>query len=183
VMVRGLLAERFKLAVHKETRELPAYELVVARRDGKLGPQLRPSDVDCAALMAAGRARADGPPALPPIGQRVPCSMRLFPGNFTGGSMRMAQLAAALGRIPSINRTVVDKTGLTGTFDFDLSFTPEQMPSENLMPPGAPPLPPIDPNGPSLFTALQEQLGLKLESAKGPVPVVVIDHAEPPMED
>jgi uncharacterized protein (TIGR03435 family) len=97
----------------------------------------------------------------------------------------MAQFATLLSRI--VNRTVVEKTGLTGNFDINLTFTPEQ-PARA---PGAPvPDQPIrvngvdiDPNGPSLFTALQEQLGLKLDSQKGPVDVVVIDSVEHPTED
>jgi uncharacterized protein (TIGR03435 family) len=74
---------------------------------------------------------------------------------------------------------VVDKTGLTGTFDLDLTWTPDQIP-QGPIPPGAPA---IDPNGPSIFTAVQEQLGLKLDSQRGPVEVLVIDHAEHPMAD
>jgi uncharacterized protein (TIGR03435 family) len=96
----------------------------------------------------------------------------------------MAQLATLLsGRV---NRVVVDRTEMTGTFDLDLSWTPDQLPqqlSPGALPPGAPPLPPIDPNGPSIFTAVQEQLGLKLESSRGPVDVVVIDRVERPTED
>ena len=96
----------------------------------------------------------------------------------------MAQFGTLLSRL--VNRTVVDKTGLAGNFDIDLTFTPDQ-PARA---PGAPPDQPIrangvdiDPNGPSLFTALQEQLGLKLDSQKGPVDVVVIDSVEHPTED
>jgi uncharacterized protein (TIGR03435 family) len=95
----------------------------------------------------------------------------------------MAQFAAVLsGRV---QRVVIDRTGLTGNFDIDLTWTPDQIPQSPAgpPPPGAPPLPPIDPNGPSIFTAVQEQLGLKLESEKGPVDVVVIDRAEHPTED
>jgi uncharacterized protein (TIGR03435 family) len=95
----------------------------------------------------------------------------------------MAQFAALLsGRV---QRIVVDRTGLTGNFDLDLTWTPDQIPQgpPGLPPPGAPPLPSIDPNGPSIFTAVQEQLGLKLESSKGAVDVVVIDRAEHPTED
>jgi uncharacterized protein (TIGR03435 family) len=98
------------------------------------------------------------------------------------GGMTMSQFAGALGRMPAVNRTVHDRTELTGAFDIDLTWTPDQMPSGG-PPPGAPPLPPIDPNGPSLFAALQEQLGLKLESTRGAVDVVVIDGAEHPTED
>jgi uncharacterized protein (TIGR03435 family) len=111
--------------------------------------------------------------------------MRMTPGNISGGGMTMAQLASALGRMPAVNRIVQDRTGLTGGFDFDLTWTPDQMPQlpPGGLPPGAPPLPPIDPNGPSLFAAVQEQLGLKLESTRGAVEVVVVDRAEQPVED
>jgi uncharacterized protein (TIGR03435 family) len=83
---------------------------------------------------------------------------------------------------PFVQRVVLDRTGLAGNFDFDLTFTPNQMPP-GPPPPGAPPLPPIDPNGPSIFTALQEQLGLKLDSQRGQVEVLVIDRVERPTPD
>ena len=181
VMLQGLLAERFHLVVHRETKEMPIYALVLARSDGKLGAQLRPTATDCAALMASMRARG-GPPAPPAPGEPVPCGMRMFPGKLVAGSSSMAQLTNVLARF--VSRTVVDRTGLTGNYDLDLQWTPDQMPQgRGDPPPGAPPLPAIDPNGPSLFTALQEQLGVKLESIKGPVDVLVIDHAEQPTED
>ena len=105
----------------------------------------------------------------------------MAPGNFVAGGMPLTQLATTLSQI--VGRVVQDQTGLSGQYDFELSFTPEQMPQGP--PPGAnaPQLPPIDPNGPSLFTALQEQLGLKLESTKGSVDVLVIDRVEPPTID
>jgi uncharacterized protein (TIGR03435 family) len=197
LMMRALLAERFKLTVHNESRELPMYALVVARSDGRIGPQLRPAAVDCAALTAA-RGRGPGPggpggpggPAgpgrggpggPPPPGERPACGMRIGPGNFAGGGIAMTQLASSLSSF--VNRVVQDRTGLAGTFDLDLQWTPEQLPQ---LPPGVERpafLPPIDPNGPSIFTALQEQLGLKLDSQKGPVDVLVIDRAEQPTED
>jgi uncharacterized protein (TIGR03435 family) len=94
----------------------------------------------------------------------------------------MALVTNVLARF--VDRTVVDQTGLTGNYDLDLQWTPDQMPQGRGDPlPGAPGLPAIDPNGPSIFTAVQEQLGLKLESAKGPVSVVVIDRVEHPTED
>jgi uncharacterized protein (TIGR03435 family) len=103
------------------------------------------------------------------------------PGTLLAGGMPLSQLATSLS--PLVGRVVQDHTGLTGEFDFDLSWTPEQMPQGP--PPGAngPPLTPIDPNGPSIFTALQEQLGLKLDATKGSVEVLVIDHVEPPTVD
>jgi uncharacterized protein (TIGR03435 family) len=176
-MVRTLLAERFKLVVHHETRELPIYALVVARTDGKLGPQLHPAVVDCEA--AALRARG-GPPPGPPPGERPTCGMRIGPGQMMAGGTPLSQFVNPLSQF--VQRTVIDRTGLTGAFDFDLSWTPDQLP-QGPPPPGAPPLPPIDPNGPSIFTALQEQLGLKLDAQRGPVDVIVIDRAERPTED
>ena len=105
------------------------------------------------------------------------CGMRMFPGNLAGGSTSIAQLTYVLARF--VNRTVIDKTGLTGNYDLNLQWTPDQMPQR---PPGAPELP-IDPDGPSLFTAVREQLGLKLDSQKGPVEILVIDRAEHPTQD
>jgi uncharacterized protein (TIGR03435 family) len=182
-MLKALLAERFKLVAHNESRELPVYDLVMARSDARPGPQLRKSDVDCAALFAA--RRGGGPPPPPPQpGERMQCGMFGGIGRVTAGAVTMAQFGTLLSRL--VNRTVVDKTGLAGNFDIDLTFTPDQ-PARA---PGAPPDQPIrangvdiDPNGPSLFTALQEQLGLKLDSQKGPVDVVVIDSVEHPTED
>jgi len=183
LMLRALLEERFQLRVHNETKELPIFALVLARSDGKLGPQMRPTTTDCAALMASMRARG-GPPPPPAAGERPPCGARMFPGNLSAGAMTMTQIVNGLARLPGVNRTVVDQTGLAGAYDLDLTWTPDQMPQgRGDPPPGAPPLPPIDPNGPSLFTAVQEQLGLKLESTKAPVSVLVIDRAEHPTED
>jgi uncharacterized protein (TIGR03435 family) len=102
----------------------------------------------------------------------------MAPGNLSVSGSTMAQLANALGMW--VGRIVVDKTGLTGGYDFNLTWTPDQMPQR---PAGAPDPPPFDPNGPSIFTAVQEQLGLKLDSQKGPVTVLVIDHVEHPVED
>jgi uncharacterized protein (TIGR03435 family) len=178
---RSLLVERFHLGVHNEAREMPIFALILARSDGKLGPRLHPSSTDCAALMASMRARG-GPPAPPPPGERLPCGIRMFPGNLSGGASTIAQLTNVLARF--VNRTVVDRTGLAGAFDLDLQWTPDQMPQgRGDPPPGLPPLPAIDPNGPSIFTAVQEQLGLKLESTRAQVDMLVIDRAEHPMED
>ena len=181
MMLRTLLKERLQLAVHTESRELPIYALVTARSDKKLGPQMNPAAVDCAALRGA-RGNLT-PPGPPPLTGRPPCGIRMAPGNMAGGSVSMTQLTTVLSRM--VNRTVVDRTGIAEAFDVDLTWTPDQMPQglQGTPPPGAPPLPPIDPNGPSIFTAVQEQLGLKLESTKGPVDVVVIDRAEHPTED
>ena len=179
LMMRSLLAERFQLAVHHETRELPIYALVVARSDGKLGPELRKSDVDCNAVFAAGRGRGMPPPPGPPQpGERPQCGLRIGMGNLAMGGTPLSQFANSLAMF--VGRTVQDKTGLTGNYDVLLTWTPDQMPQR---PPGAPEPPPADPNGPSIFTALQEQLGLKLDSQKGPVSVLVIDRVERPKEN
>jgi uncharacterized protein (TIGR03435 family) len=170
LMLRALLADRFKLVVHTETRELPIYALVLAGRDRKLGARIRPASFDC--LAARGRGKG----ALPPeSGGRAPCAIRIRPGNFIAGGTSFAQLADHLARF--VDRVVIDQTGLAGTFDFDLEWTPDQWK------PDAPQQSPIIPNGPSLFTALQEQLGLKLEPTRGPVDVLVIDSVSQPTPD
>jgi uncharacterized protein (TIGR03435 family) len=175
LMMRSLLEERFRLKMHHETRELPTYELVVARADGKLGPEMHKSNVDCEAVFAA--RRAGGPP--PPRGpiEPPPCALISGPARTIAGAASMQQFAANL--TARVERVVVDKTGLTERFDFMLAFTPDQGP----LPTSPPGLPPIDPNGPGLFTALQEQLGLKLVPSKAPMDVLVIDSVEHPTPD
>ena len=175
LILRSLLEERFKLVTHRETRELPTYELVVARADGTLGPELHKSKVDCDALAAARRAGVVPPPRQP--NDPPPCGLMGGPARTIAGGATMQQLATNLS-VP-LERLVIDKTGVTGRFAFQLAWTPERMPT-GTPPPG---IPPIDPNGPSLFTALQEQLGLKLVSAKGAVDVLVIDSVEHPTPD
>ena len=178
LMVQALMAERFKLAVHRETRELPVYELRLADAARAPSSALRRSTTDCAALTAAGRGAL--PPAPPPAGVRPACGTRIQPGRMMAGGVTMARLASTLAVFAG--RIVIDRTGLEGGYDFDLEWTPDRM-SQEALPPGAAPLPAPDPNGPSLFTALAEQLGLALEPARGPVEVLVIDHAERPSPD
>jgi uncharacterized protein (TIGR03435 family) len=184
LMIRTLLEERFRLAAHTEQREMPVYGLVLARKDRQLGPSLVRSTVDCAALAAAGGRGAA--PAPPPAGQLAPCSSSVSPGAITARSQTMAQFAAALSRLTntgsSLGRLIVDRTGLDGAFDIDLRFTPERVP--NFGPGGPPPgMPAVDPNAASIFAAMQEQLGLKLEAQRAPVDVVVIDRVEKPTAD
>ena len=175
-MMRSLLVERFKLAVHRETREFPAYSLELARRDRRPGPQLHPSTVDCAAI-AAARGPNEKPPATPGnVGPQ--CGIRATGGQMMAGGIPLSQLATLLSSI--VQRVVIDKTGLTGNFDFQLRWTPDRMAQGA---PGSAATAANDPDAPSIFTALQEQLGLRLESAKNRVEVLVIDHVERPTPD
>jgi bla regulator protein blaR1 len=157
LLLQSLLEDRFKLNVHRETRQLPIYSLVRARKDGSPGPQLRPSIVDC-------KIEPDK------------CRLDFAPGRFYGGAMRMDSLIGFLSS--NVQRVVVDRTGLKGTFELTLEFTPDR----TALPLSADATPPPA-DKPSILTALQDQLGLKLESGRGPVDVVVIDHVERPTED
>ena len=177
-MLQDLLEDRFKLRAHRETREMAIYALTLAKADGKLGAGLRPSTVDCAAMRGRGGRMGLPPGAFPPV-ERPQCGMRVAPNQVVAGGASLTQLTQMLSQFTQ--RIVIDRTGLKGGFDIDLTFTPERMP-QGPPPPGAPPIT-IDPNGPSLFTALQEQLGLKLESERAPVDVLVIDHVERPTPD
>src|SRR4029077_15763519 len=105
-MIRSLLADRFKLVVHRETREFPAYALELARRDGRLGPQLRSSTVDCAAVAAA---RGRGAPS-PSGNGRPQCGIRAAGGQMMAGGIPLSQLATLLSSM--VQRVVTDKTGL-----------------------------------------------------------------------
>lgn len=144
MFLRSLLEERFRLRVHHESRQLQVYRLVRARRDGSLGPRLR-------------RSTCTSVPAF--------CKLEYLTGHLIFEGVPIGKFADDLSG--SLDRVIVDDTGLTGPFDVDLEWSPDQSASDK----------------PSIFTALQEQLGLKLESTKGPVEVLVIDHVERPTED
>ena len=163
--LQSLLAERFKLVVHRETREFPMYALVMARADRKPGPGLKPLSYDCSPEAAPARVAAAE--AGRPVGI---CGTRVNTGRiqFAGALPAFARAISPDGR------SVIDRTGLPGNWEFDLTFTPEPQPLR----PGQSEPPPVDPNGPSLVTALQEQLGLKLESIRGPMEVLVVDRVE-----
>lgn len=177
--LRTLLADRFKLETHWETHELPIYALVLARADRKLGPNMRSASVDCAALRAASLAAArEGRVINPNTPDRVACGMRTNSGRFQFGGYPLSLFANGLAG--QVGRIVVDRTGLEGNWDFEFTFTPERVRQQSLAG-GA--TPESDPSGPSLFTAIQEQLGLKLESTKGPVKVLVVDRVEQPSPD
>jgi uncharacterized protein (TIGR03435 family) len=153
LMVQAALADRFKLKWRRETKELPIFELVV----GKNGPKLKPAKDPSNSGSRGG-------------GLATPTNLRSF--RSTGATM--ASLASQLSRI--VGRTVIDRTGLDGRFDLTLEWSGD---SQALGPGAAA----SDPTGPSLFTAVQEQLGLRLESTKGPVQIFVIDSAEKPSEN
>jgi uncharacterized protein (TIGR03435 family) len=159
-MLRAMLEERFKLATHRETREMPIFALVLARADGKLPTGLEPASSECASVQQ---------PSLQP-GPRPRCNANFGAGLLTSGGITMAAFARMLSGPLQVGRHVQDRTGLAGYFQFDLKYTTEQ--TQN-----------ADPNTPSLVTALQEQLGLKLESARGPVEVLVIDSVVRPTPD
>src|SRR5262249_50388051 len=169
LMLRTPVADRFGLKAHREPRDLPIYALVQARSNGSLGPRLSRSNVDCdAARAAVAAARRAG--AAPNPTDRPVCAFR----GFTGSGVTLGQLSAVL--TPLLQRVVLDRTGLAGRFDVDLMLTADQMRR-----PDAPGAASFD--GPSIFTTLQEQLGLKLEPTRALVDVVVIDAAEHPTEN
>jgi uncharacterized protein (TIGR03435 family) len=180
--LKAMLADRFKLVTHAETREESIYQLVLARRDGKLGDKLTRSTTDCTPAGPNGRGRGQPAPIAP--GERPKCGFMIGPGHIMVGGQTMASFATTLSRFAG--GIVVDKTGLSGTYDVELSYAPDPgiSPSGRDLPPqpGGPP-PAVNSDAPSIFSAVQEQLGLKLESTKGPVDVLVLDSAEHPTQD
>lgn len=186
LMLQALLEERFRLAVHRETRELPMYALALGGSEPKFGPRFRRTAVDCVEVLAK-LYPPGGPPAPPPPftpGQPPPCGSTGGPGQILAQGMTMTQLASNLAS--RVSRVVADRTGLSGDFDINLEWMPDQFQGAGplgALPGAPPPPPPADTTGPSIFTALQEQLGLKLESTKGPVDVLVIDRVEQPTPD
>ena len=149
-LLRSLLEERFALATHRESRDLPTYRLTLMRSDHRLGPKLVKSDVDCAL------ARGTVPD---------PCTARAATGGILATAILFKNFVNMLQS--SVDRTISDQTGLTGAYDVSLEWAAQ----------------PDDTSKPSLVTALQKQLGLKLESARGLVNVLVIDHVEKPTPD
>ena len=143
-MVQSLLEDRFKLQLHHETRSLPIYALVVARQ-GALGPQMRRTTIDC--LKESDR-----------------CDIHSAAGHYSAVGLTINNFLIFLSG--TVERVVVDRTGLQGSFDVDVDWSSD---------PGS--------DKPSIFTAVQEQLGLRLDAERGPVDVVVIDHVERPTED
>src|SRR5688572_7050809 len=149
-MLRTLLAERFKLAAHFETREQQVYALVLLRNDGRLGPNLKPSAPD---------SKPGGP--FTSVGNGI--------ARVDGRAVTLDDLAMVLAS-SNFRQMVINRTALNGRFDLDLRFTPESSAA-------------AAPESPSIFTAVQEQLGLRLQSERGPVPVLVIDSVQRPTPD
>ena len=174
-MLRKLIEERFHLKVNVEQKETSVYALVV----GKNGAKLRPTEVQPAPPQAA----ESGPPQDLKKGPQGPM-LRFGRGEIIAKKITVKMLAQPLGQM--LGRPVIDKTELTGEYDFDIKFTPE--PGQGAFLPGGPPpgpeaAPPGDATGPSIFTALQEQLGLRLDSQKAPVETIVIEHVDKPTEN
>jgi len=178
LMLQGMLADRFQLVTHRETRELPVYALVLARKDGKLGPKLTEAMEGGCKAFDPTQPRTPPEPGKPPV---LNCGQQMMsPRSLTAVSAPMSGIVPMLARM--LGRTIIDKTGLTGKYDISMEWTPDESQTA-MLPPDAPKPPPSDNAGPSIFTALQEQLGLKLESQKGPVEMLVIDRAEKPSEN
>lgn len=161
--LRTMLADRFGLVAHRETRELDIYALTMAR-PGQPGRGLKASPEDCAVMAARAKTAPPAPDAdgFPPF----ICGQSWGQGRIRFAGYPLSLFANGLSQ--NVGRAVVDRTGLTGNWAFELTYAAEPGP---------------DSDAPSLFTALQEQLGLKLESTRGPVEVLVIDSVRRPTPD
>ena len=185
IMLRGLLRDRFKLTARMDTREMSVSVVELARSDGRPGPQLRRAGPDCAPPTPPANMPGVPPPPPPPPGGGRPllimttpfrCPAIVTPWHMSLRATTMAQFAYRL--TVFLSRLVTDRSGLAGEYDLDLTYSPE---------PGTPP-PTVNGaaltiDAPALPTALREQLGLKLETSRASVPVVVVDSAEPPTEN
>jgi uncharacterized protein (TIGR03435 family) len=178
-MWQTVLADRFKLRLHRETRELPIYVLTAAENGFKLPAP--PKDLGCVSFPAGTKPH--------PVPGKVDCGYISGPGSMFAGAaelgmrgrkLHMADLIGELALI--LDRPISDHTGFTNEFDVDLNFVPDRALQGFGFGPGDPPAarPPTGPNLPNIFAALEQQLGLKLLPAKGPVEVLVVDRAEKP---
>jgi uncharacterized protein (TIGR03435 family) len=183
-----LLADRFKLTLHRETKDLPIYNLVVGKNGSKLQetkPEEKSADTEKGLKdgLAAAKGASGGPSSTGGGGSSAGGGKSVVLSGAGGGGpsisfargatrsmnargVKIEDLVATLANV--CGRPVFDKTGLTGKYDYKLEYAPEDAQADP------------DASAPSIFTAVQEQLGLKLESAKGPVEILVIDHAEKP---
>src|SRR5215472_8597785 len=192
LMLQNLLAERFKLVVHQDSKEVPVYALLVGKNGSKLkeSPKDGPAEDPAAAGPSPGRGQI-GPPPRDKNGFPI---LRGGRGNLmlmgpsgrlqtVGGHVTVSQFAANLSGL--LGRPVIDETGLKGEFDYQLEFTTEGLALMRGLPPPPPgaeggrgPAVQASEPGPSIFTALQDQLGLKLETRKGPMDMIVVDSCE-----
>jgi uncharacterized protein (TIGR03435 family) len=186
LMVQSLLADRFKLAIHYETRQLPVLAAVLSK-PGKLGPQLQPhpDDASCSTVPPAPAVSGSAPTVkpstvaggFPTVCGGIVAMPPSAPGRMRTGARNVpfGMLVSALAQMGNLDRPVLDQTGLSGTFDFTFEWTPEHRgPAVDSQ---------GDESGPTLLEALKDQLGMKLESTTGPVDVPVIDHIEMPSEN
>jgi bla regulator protein blaR1 len=193
LMMQSLLADRFKLKVHWETRQVPVFALTLVK-PGTTGPKLRPhdqgppcTDSDSPLVLPALKPGDVLPPNCDERGMRRPFNgMQLVGARNTTTSM-LAVLIYAYGAWDGgVDRAVVNKTGLTGTFDFTMEYSPENGGFAQSLPPPpgqSNPSPPRDSQGPSFLEALRKQLGLKLVSDNGPLQILVVDHVEKPSDN
>lgn len=164
-MMRTLLTDRFALRVRQERRELAIFNLVLDGADRRLGPRLRPEDGQCVAMSGVTAAAADP-------GRW--CGFRRFaPGGISARGMTLDEFASGISTHADVQRVVRNRTALAGKFDLDVEYAPDAPGDSQSTPPA----------GVGLSTAMKEQLGLRLESAKGPVDVFVIDRVERPTPD
>jgi uncharacterized protein (TIGR03435 family) len=169
-MLKAILVDRLKITLHRETKELSIYSLVIAKN----GPKLRVAN--------PGDTYPNGIPGFRQPGMST-TSSRSGSESMTAQAVPLSTLVRVLAR--ALRRTVVDKTGLTGNYDFTLRWSTDESGMQSTPEgggglTGASGVPPTEPSAPTLFAAVQEQLGLKLERGKGPVEVIVIDHIERP---
>lgn len=193
LMMRSLLADRFKFAIHIEEREVPVLAFVLTKPD-KTGPQLQihPADVPCQTSVEPTSAVN---PVRDVFSQSIPGGFPAICNSILGippsvvGRLRLAGrnvtigfMADMLSQRLDLGRPMIDATGLTGTFDFILEYMPE---SPGSLAPGvnAAPDSSVDPDGPTFQQALSDQLGLKLESRRSPMEVVVVDHIQHPSQN
>jgi uncharacterized protein (TIGR03435 family) len=197
MMLQGLLADRFKLKAHIETREVPIYELVLARGDKKFGPKMKASTDTCPDFKEQQQKMLEaiakgGVGALQSLlgkpGENKPCSMTQIPPTpdnpalgFKATGQPLELLVTLLTQLSG--RPVIDKTGLTGPHDFELSISLQSLAALYQELGVTLPLPPGLPEGPALMTTVQEDLGLKLDAKRAPSEVLVVDSAELPTAD
>jgi uncharacterized protein (TIGR03435 family) len=177
-LLRGLLEDRFTLRTRMVSREAAGMVLTMARADARLGQRLRKSNADCVAPDAAALARVQG---QQPSG-RPPCALGGgSAGPLCGTGVTMAQLVDGLGGV--FQRPVIDKTGLTGRYAFELTFTPDRTGGGREVAFAGRPCDGLAGDQPAFSTAMSEQLGLKIEPQRVAVEMLVIDSAQRPTDN